>query len=129
MSQTKRQSMIESVTQNVVGYLVGLGTQYVVFPLFGMEANLTENLIIGAIFAIVSTARSYIVRRMFNKQHLPDTRNADLVQALHASNMQRGELILELQECNIELQVDNKDLTDLVVDMQEYIRKNDGFPY
>ena len=69
MSQTKRQSIIESVTQNVIGYLVGLGTQFVVFPLFGMEINFMDNLIIGVIFAIVSTARSYLVRRLFNKQH------------------------------------------------------------
>jgi hypothetical protein len=87
-----------------------------------MEANLTENLLIGAIFAIVSTARSYIVRRLFNKQHLPDTRNADLVQVLHASNMQRDELIRELQEESIDKSI-------LINDMQEYIHKNDGFPY
>ena len=118
--QTKRQSIIESVTQNVIGYLVGIGTQYVVFPLFGMEANLTENLLIGAIFAIVSTARSYVVRRLFNKQHLSDTRNADLVQVLHASNMQRDELIRELQK-------DSIDKSILIKDMQEYIHKIDGF--
>jgi hypothetical protein len=67
--QTKRQSMVESIVQQLTGYLVGLGTQYVVFPFYGMEIDLITNLQIGAIFAIVSTVRSYVLRRVFNKQH------------------------------------------------------------
>ena len=40
-------------------------TQLLVFPLFGMEATLRQNLAIGGIFTMVSLVRSYVLRRMF----------------------------------------------------------------
>jgi hypothetical protein len=105
MSQSKRQSWGESITQNVVGYFVGLGTQYVVFPLYGMEIDLIANLQIGIIFAIVSTIRSYLLRRVFNKQHVDE-------RILLAALSQRDGLIIELQKENIA--------------MTNYIKRVDG---
>lgn len=116
MSQTKKQSMVESVIQNVIGFLVGLLVQEGVFWWKGLEVNFLDNLHIGIIFAIVSIARSYLLRRVFNKQHLPSA----IETVLHASNMQRDELIIELQEESIEKSI-------LINDMQKYIHKNDGF--
>jgi hypothetical protein len=59
-------SFIESLAQVVIGYFVSLGAQLVVFPLFGMRVSLTDNLLIGLCFLIVSLARSYVLRRVFN---------------------------------------------------------------
>lgn len=66
MSQSRLMSGIESVTNVAVGYGVAVGTQLAVFPLFGIEASLADNLAIGAIFTVVSLVRSYALRRLFN---------------------------------------------------------------
>jgi hypothetical protein len=66
--QTRLMSLIESVTNIVVGYVVAVITQLLVFPLFGLAASLGDNLMIGVIFIIVSLARSYALRRAFNAQ-------------------------------------------------------------
>lgn len=67
MSQSRRMSAIESVVNVAVGYWVAVGTQFVVFPLFGLTVDLTSNLLLGAVFTIVSLARSYLLRRLFNR--------------------------------------------------------------
>ena len=67
MSQSRLMSVVESVTNVAVGYGVAVGTQLAVFPLFGIEASLSDNLAIGAIFTVVSLVRSYALRRLFNQ--------------------------------------------------------------
>ena len=62
-------SFCESLVNVAIGYSVALATQIVVFPLFGLEVRLDQNLVIGAIFTVVSIARSYCVRRAFNWWH------------------------------------------------------------
>lgn len=65
--QTKTQSLIESVVNILIGYLVALASQLVVFPLFGINIPLTDNLLIGFWFTAVSIVRGYAVRRYFNR--------------------------------------------------------------
>ena len=65
--QTKTQSLIESVVNILIGYLVALASQLVVFPLFGINIPLTDNLLIGLWFTAVSIVRGYAVRRYFNR--------------------------------------------------------------
>lgn len=67
--QTKRQSFIESWVNILVGYGVAVLAQVIIFPLFGMEVNLKGNLLIGLIFTVISLARSYTLRRLFNRWH------------------------------------------------------------
>lgn len=67
MSQTRLHSAIESVTNVTIGYGVALAGQPVVFPLVGVAANMGQNLVIGAAFTGISLARSYAVRRLFNR--------------------------------------------------------------
>jgi len=67
--QTKTQSMIESIANVAIGYLVAIGAQMVIFPAMGIRVELKDNLIIGLFFTAVSIARSYAVRRIFNKLH------------------------------------------------------------
>lgn len=66
MSQSRRMSMIEAVTNVLVGYGVAVLAQLAIFPLFGIAVSLGDNLAIGAAFTVVSLARSYAVRRLFN---------------------------------------------------------------
>lgn len=64
--QTRLQSAIESVANVLVGYLVALASQLVVFPMFGIDIPLSSNLAIGAWFTVISLVRSYVLRRWFN---------------------------------------------------------------
>ena len=65
MKQTRTMSLIEAVTNVVVGYVLAILTQLLVFPLFGIEAALHEHLAIGLAFVAVSLARGYVLRRVF----------------------------------------------------------------
>jgi len=67
--QTKIQSMIETITNIGIGYFVALGSQIIIFPIFGLKASILDNLGIGACFTVISIIRSYCVRRMFNYIH------------------------------------------------------------
>ena len=67
MSQSRRMSAIEAVTNVVVGYGVAVMAQILVFPLFDLQVSVDENLVIGAIFTGISLMRSYALRRFFNK--------------------------------------------------------------
>jgi len=63
--QSRRQSLIEAITNVVVGYALAVLTQIVVFPWFGLQVPFRDNLAIGAIFVIISLLRSYALRRLF----------------------------------------------------------------
>ena len=63
--QSRRMSLVEAVVNVVVGYVLAVATQLAVFPWFGLEASLGENLAIGAVFIGVSLLRSYALRRLF----------------------------------------------------------------
>ncbi|WP_222116109.1 DUF7220 family protein [Extensimonas perlucida] len=65
MKQSRWMSLVEAVTNVLVGYGVAVATQWLVFPIFGLYATLQENLLIGLIFTAVSLVRSYVLRRVF----------------------------------------------------------------
>ena len=66
--QTKTQSFIESTTNILIGYIVAVISQLLVFPLFDIVVPLSDNLLIGAYFTVISLIRSYAIRRYFNKK-------------------------------------------------------------
>jgi len=63
--QTRRLSLIEAVANVGVGYALAVAAQIVVFPWFGLEASIGENLAIGALFTLISLIRGYALRRLF----------------------------------------------------------------
>ena len=65
MKQSRRMSLVEALANVAVGYGVAVATQIAVFPMFGLQTSLSENLAIGAIFTGASIARSYVLRRTF----------------------------------------------------------------
>ena len=67
MPQSRRLSLVEAVTNVVVGYVLAVLTQMIVFPWFGLTASLQDNLAIGAAFVGVSLIRSYALRRVFER--------------------------------------------------------------
>jgi hypothetical protein len=58
-------SLLEAVANVVLGYVLAVMTQIVVFPLFGLRLAIRDGLLIGAVFTLVSLARSYVLRRVF----------------------------------------------------------------
>jgi hypothetical protein len=65
MKQTRLMSLVEAAANVVVGYGIAVITQTVAFPLFGLQASLSDNLLIGAIFTVVSIVRGFTLRRLF----------------------------------------------------------------
>jgi len=65
MSQSRFMSLIESVTNLIVGYALAVATQIVVFPWFGLNPTVGQNLTIGALFSAMSLLRSFALRRLF----------------------------------------------------------------
>lgn len=65
--QTRAHSAAESVMNVAIGYGVALASQLVIFPMYGVHLRFAENLAIGAWFTLISIARSYVLRRWFNK--------------------------------------------------------------
>lgn len=66
MTQTRRQSAVESVTNLVVGYTINMGANFVIFPIMGWPLSLGQNMTIGVFYAVVSILRSYGLRRFYN---------------------------------------------------------------
>jgi hypothetical protein len=58
-------SLIEAVTNVILGYGLAVITQIVVFPWFGLDVSIGDNLAIGAVFVGISLLRSYALRRLF----------------------------------------------------------------
>ena len=67
MTQSRRMSLIEAVTNVAAGYVLAVTTQILVFPRFGLNSSLCENLALGAVFVGISLLRSYALRRLFEQ--------------------------------------------------------------
>jgi len=68
--QTRTQSLIESTTNIIIGYLVAVASQIAIFPLFDIHVDVHSNLLIGLWFTAISLARSYLLRRWFTSRTL-----------------------------------------------------------
>lgn len=65
MKQTRTMSLIEAATNVVLGFGLAVITQILIFPVFGLHATLAQNLKLGLVFTVVSIARGYALRRLF----------------------------------------------------------------
>ena len=64
MTQTRRQSLAESVFSTVVGYWVSIvAWTWVIAPLWGFDVTAGDNIAIVAIFTVLSVVRGFGVRR------------------------------------------------------------------
>ncbi len=65
--QNKSLSAIEAVTNSILGYVIGVLSQMLILPLFGIHGvSVQANMGMAALFALTSIVRGYIVRRLFN---------------------------------------------------------------
>jgi hypothetical protein len=65
MKQSRLMSLVEAIANVIVGYGVAVVTQILIFPVFGLQTTLGQNLAMGGIFTIVSLIRSFLLRRLF----------------------------------------------------------------
>ena len=64
--QSKLHSLLESITNILIGYVVAIISQVVIFPIYEINVSLETNVYIGLWFTLISLIRSYLVRRYFN---------------------------------------------------------------
>lgn len=63
--QSRKMSLIETLTNITVGYCLAVVVQLIVFPWFDIETRIVDNLQIGLAFTVVAIARGYGIRRLF----------------------------------------------------------------
>ena len=66
--QTKKQSLIETLTSVFVGWLIGVILNLTILPLFDYNITVIDSLWVSLIFTVVSVIRGYIIRRWFNSK-------------------------------------------------------------
>lgn len=65
MKQSRRMSLCESVVNTVVGFSLGFLAMFVMSKLLDIPVSHQENALIGVVFTIISIARSFVLRRVF----------------------------------------------------------------
>jgi hypothetical protein len=66
MTQSRKGSLLEALTNTAVGYGINFTANLLIFPLFGMHISVAGNLALGVIYTGISLVRSYLLRRVFN---------------------------------------------------------------
>jgi len=66
MSQSRKGSAVEACINMLVGIVVSIIANAIVFPRFGFHPSLLDNLGITIIYTVISLTRSYCLRRLFN---------------------------------------------------------------
>lgn len=66
MSQSRKGSAVEACINMLVGLIVSMVANTIVFPRFGFHPSLLDNIGITLIYTAISLIRSYCLRRAFN---------------------------------------------------------------
>ena len=67
--QSRTMSFIEAVTNVGVGFALAVLTQVLVFPVFEIAVSFDQHVSMAVIFTLVSLARGYELRRLFERRH------------------------------------------------------------
>lgn len=65
--QSKRGSLVEALTNILVGVVLAFTSQLIIFKHYGYPITLETNAWMTLWFTVVSLARSFILRRIFNR--------------------------------------------------------------
>jgi hypothetical protein len=65
--QSKKQSILETVTNVIAGLLISFVIQLIIYPILNIPVSINQNLIITFVFFVASFIRGYVIRRLFNK--------------------------------------------------------------
>ena len=70
MKQTRLMSLVEATTNTLIGWGISvIAGQAVIYPYFGYEITVVDNMGMTAAFVAVSLCRSYLFRRLFEWIH------------------------------------------------------------
>lgn len=69
LGQSRSHSLLEAAANVAAGFAVSVAANYLILPSYGCAAGLPSALEIGLIFTLISFARSYVLRRLFNLWH------------------------------------------------------------
>jgi len=66
-SQTKLWSLIETIAQTSIGYMLGVISQAILFPIYipNYVPDIKANFILAGVFTAISFVRGYFIRRLF----------------------------------------------------------------
>lgn len=67
MTQSKQKSLLESLTNTIIGLVSSFTIQIILYPLLNIAVSIRQNATITLVFFVVSMLRGYIIRRLFNK--------------------------------------------------------------
>lgn len=67
MTQSRLGSFVESWINVLIGYTINFTANLLIFPLFGWDISIKQNLVLGGAYTVISVARSYAIRRWFNR--------------------------------------------------------------
>lgn len=67
MSQNRKHSILESITNVIIGLITSFLIQIAIYPILGIPVTFNQNVIITIVFFIASFIRGYVIRRIFNK--------------------------------------------------------------
>lgn len=102
MSQTRTQSIIETIVSTSIGYVFAILSQLLIFPWFDIHVAFHQNLMIGVYFTIISLIRQYAVRRFFNSDKfvvLQEKLNDILCKTwakVYASHLDKNERVIKV---------------------------------
>lgn len=65
--QSKTMSLVESLTNTVVGFIVSLISWVFIAKWYGITLSMHDNITLTLCFTVVSIVRGYVLRRIFNK--------------------------------------------------------------
>lgn len=70
MKQSRVMSFVESIINIVVGFGISVAAQAIFLPLLGVPIPWRANLAFAVIMTVISIARSYVLRRLFEALHI-----------------------------------------------------------
>jgi len=65
--QSRKGSFYEACINVLIGFWINFFANLVILPMVGFNITVSQNFYIGLLYTLVSVARSYIIRRWFNR--------------------------------------------------------------
>jgi len=72
MADSRKKTIVEVSSGKVVSFGIGYFLNYLILTAFGIEGNMELYASISAVMVLISTFRSYLWRRMFNRLNIFD---------------------------------------------------------
>ena len=67
MTQSREASALEALTGTVMGFVLAIWVQRLLFPSLGHDLSLADNLLVASVFTVLSLLRSFALRRLFQR--------------------------------------------------------------